>query len=254
PHDNDPVPEIPGIVPDRDEMASYQRHNPGKSAKGKDKEQRSAAAAEHKPSRGGTLWAIAAGAVALCAVGWAGYLHQQLLAAELRVVALEERLSSTDASVNQSSVALQVKLNEVDAAVRQLADETLKRYKTTLDHRGAQIDALDKSFKTAKANTAKLYQRIDEHDKALDAARAQIDKVTPIAELSRKKIDEHQAALNTLTGRLKTVGDNQVKLDARLSDNEEWVESINAFRMQMNREIVNIKQQVAGGKASAAPL
>ena len=52
---------------------------------------------------------------------------------------------------------------------------------------------------------------------------------------------------------MKAVSDNQNKLDGRLSNNEEWVESINTFRKQMNREIVNIKQQIAGGKPATPP-
>lgn len=250
--DNEPVPEIPALVPEHDELATYQR----KQTKPKSKERVSEADAEPSDGRS-NIWSYVvggvAGVVALAAVGWAGYLQQQLLAAEQRVAALEQRLSSTDESVNQSSVTLQVRINEIDTALTELRDETLKRYKATLDQRGAQLDNLDKVVKGAQGNATKLEQRVAEHDKALDTARGQFDKLAPLVDLSKKKVDEHQVALDSLSSKIKSVGDSQTKLDARLSNNEEWVESINTFRKQMNREIVNIKQQVAGAKPAAAP-
>lgn len=253
--DNEPVPEIPALVPEHDELATYQR----KQTKPKGKERVSEADVEPNEGRSnkwGYVVGCVAGVVALAAVGWAGYLQQQLLTAEQRVTALEQRLSSTDESVNQSSVTLQVRINEIDTALAELRDETLKRYKATLDQRGAQLDNLDKVVKSTQGNTTKLEQRVAEHDKALDTARGQIDKISPLVELSnlsKKKVDEHQVALDALSSKVKAVNDSQTKLDARLSNNEEWVESINTFRKQMNREIVNIKQQVAGAKPAAAP-
>ena len=180
----------------------------------------------------------------------------QLRGAEERVVALEQRLSSTDESVNQSSVTLQVRIKELDAALTELRDTTLKSYKTTLDQRGAQLDNLDKVVKSTQGSATKLEQRVAEHDKTLDTARVQLDKISPLVDssnLSKKKVDEHQLALDSLSGKIKAVSDAQIKLDSRLANNEEWVESINTFRKQMNREIVNIKQQVAGSKPGAAP-
>jgi hypothetical protein len=249
--DNEPVPEIPELVPERDELVSYQRHN-AKPNKPKAKE-RASESTDEPPRSGSNVWAYAAGVVALAAVGWAGYLHLQLQAAEQRVTALEQRLSSTDESVNQSSVALQVKINEVDAALTALRDDTLKRYKATLDQRGAQIDNIDKALKGTQGGVTRLEQRLGDHDKALESARAQIDKMSPLVDLSKKKVDEHQTALDALSSRVKSVADNQSKLDSRLSNNEEWVESINTFRKQMNREVVNIKQQIAGGKPATPP-
>ncbi len=254
-HDNEPVPEIPALVPERDELATYQRKQSKPKGKERATEVGAESSAELSEGRSNT-WAYVAGAIAVVAVGWAGYLQSQLLGAEQRVAALEQRLSSTDESVNQSSVTLQVRIKEVDAALTELRDGTLKSYKTTLDQRGAQLDNLDKVVKSTQGSATKLEQRVAEHDKALDSTRVQLDKVSPLVELSnlnKKKVDEHQLALDSLTGKLKAVSDGQAKLDGRLANNEEWVESINAFRKQMNREIVNLKQQIAGSKPAAAP-
>jgi predicted nucleic acid-binding Zn-ribbon protein len=248
-HDKEPLPNIGNIVPDRDDVVSYQRQKQGKP---KAKEQ--AAGGESSGGGAGTYVLVA---LILALAGWAGFLHYQLLSARDRVAVLEQRLSVTDESVNQSSVTMQVKLKELDAAFSQVRDETLKSYKALIDQHTGQIGNLDKASKNAQAALVKLDQRAGEQEKGLADTRAQIEKFPPLLDASKRKLDEHQAALDGLSGKLKTVAEGQSKLDGRLSNNEEWVESINLFRKQMNREIVNIKQQVAGGRPPApseAPL
>jgi predicted nucleic acid-binding Zn-ribbon protein len=248
--DNEPLPNIGNIVPDRDD--SYHRQKQGK---GKSKER--VADDNGAPRSGGSASIYVWSVLTLALAGWAGFLHYQLTLAQGRVGALEERLSMTDESVNQSSVSMQVKLKELDASVSQIRDETLKDYKSQIDKQAAQIGTLDKTAKNAQAALSKLDQRAGDHDKALVDTRAQIDKLPPSIEAAKHKLDEHQAALDGLAGKLKAAADRQTKVEGRLNNYEEWVESINIFRKQMNREIVNIKQQVAGGKPPAqseAPL
>lgn len=248
PRDNDPLPEVPEIVPDRDDLATYHRQ---KQAKPKTRERavENGGASIDKKSTGVLTYIF--GVIAIAAVGWAGYLNMQLLAATDRVTALEDRLSSTDESVNQSSVALQVKIKDLDAALTQLRDESLKKMKAQIDQQGAQIASLDKSAKNAQSAIAATDSRLAEQGKTVDGARAQIDKLAAGIEANKQKNDQQQASIDALSGKVKAVGDSQVKLDSRLSNNEEWVDSINTFRKQMNREIVNIKQQIAGGKPAA---
>jgi len=247
--DKEPLPNIGNIVPDRDDAVSYHRQ---KQAKTKSKERAANGGAGDEPRSGGNGALYALVVLTLAIAGWAGFLHYQLTLAQDRVGALEQRLSMTDESVNQSSVSLQVKLKELDSAFSQVRDETLKSYKAQIDKHSAQIDSLDKAAKNAQAALGKLDQRAGDQEKALTDTRAQIDKLPPSIDAAKRKLDEHQAALDVLPGKLKAMADGQNKLEGRLNNNDEWVESINTFRKQMNREIVNIKQQVAGGKPSAA--
>lgn len=251
--DDDDITNAPSIVPDRDDLDSYQRQKQMKSPK------KESAAAEQEDdcdddseSRPSNVLTYLIGLVALIGVGAAGYLFTQLQNAEQRVAALEQRLSSTDESIGQSSGALQVKINEVSDVLTQ-RDETLKKYKTQIDQQASQIAALEKSGKNAQAAIAGNDKALAEHVKSIDALRGEINELPTLVEPVKQKIDQQQAALDGLSTKIKGVSDAQTKLDARLSNNEEWVESINTFRKQMNREIVNIKQQVAGGKPPPAP-
>lgn len=247
--DNEELTNAPSMVPDRDELASYQRQKHGKS-RTKERDENSS---EDSGGRASNALTYVIGVVALVAVAAAGYLFTQLQSAQERVAALEERLSSTDASVNQSSGALQIKINEVNEALTRLSDETLKKYKAQIDQQATQIATLDKTGKNTQAAVAANDKALAEQVKSIDTLRGDITKLPTLVEPVKQKIDQHQAALDTLSGKLKAVSDAQTKLDARLSNNEEWVDSINTFRKQMNREIVNIKQQVAGGKPTPPP-
>lgn len=243
------LPNIGKIVPDRDDAAIY-RQNPSH-------QHRAAPAPDGERSGGGNAAVYVLGVLILAVGAAAGFLYQQLTLAQERVAALEQKLSMTDESVNQSSVSAQEKLKELDAAFVQLRDETLKKYKAQIDQQGGQIDGLEKTAKGTQAAVAKLGQRADEHDRQLADTRAQVEKIPPTVEQARRKLDEHDAAFTAVNGRIKAVADAQSKADGRLNNNDQWVESINTFRKQMNREIVNIKQQVAGGKPPApneAPL
>lgn len=249
-HDNEPVSDIPQLVPDRDELVSYQRH---KQNKPKAKDHDDAEDSDSARSGGGNVLLYIVGIVALAAAGAAGYLYTQLTSAQERVAALEQRLSSTDESVNQSSGALQVKINEINETLATVRDETLKKYKAQIDQQAAQITALDKTAKNTQSALSNTDKSIGEQNKTLESLRADINKLPPLVEQTKQKVDQQQASIDSLSNKIKAISDAQTKLDARLSNNEEWVDSINTFRKQMNREIVNIKQQIAGGKPTPPP-
>lgn len=248
--DDDELTNAPSMVPDRDEVVSYQRSKQAKSP-AKESEDDEGDSSTATRSSSGLTYAI--GFVALLAVAAAGYLFTQLQSAQERIGALEQRLSSTDESVNQSSGALQIKINEVNDALAQVRDETLKKYKAQIDQQASQIAALDKSTKSAQTGIANHDKAVAEQTKSIDALRGDVNKLPTLIDPVKQKIDQQQASLDALSNKVKAVNDAQTKLDARLSNNEEWVDSINTFRKQMNREIVNIKQQVAGGKPTPAP-
>lgn len=248
-HDNEPLTDIPHMVPDRDELVSYQRQKQGKPRA----KERDEIGGEDDGERTSNALTYIIGVVAVAAVAAAGYLFTQLQSAQERVTALEQRLSSTDESVNQSSGALQIKINEVNEALELLRSDTLKKYKAQIDQQVVQIAALDKAGKNAQATIAAHDKTFAEQAKSIDALRGDITKLPTLIDPVKQKIDQQQASLDALSGKVKSVNDAQAKLDARLSNNEEWVDSINTFRKQMNREIVNIKQQVAGGKPTPPP-
>jgi len=263
PNDNEPLQDIPHMVPDRDDVAEYQRQKQGKlkpadrnppADRHQYEPREEADDDDYTPESGGGISRSLFAVVVIAILGWAGYLNWQLVQAQARVVALEQRLSVTDESVNQSGLALQVKIKDLDATLTQLRDETLSAQKTQLDQHSAQLAALDKSLKNSQSQLAQNGQRDEEQQKALDGVRGQLDKVAPLVDASKRKVDEQQASIEAANDKLNKLAAQQNKLEGRVGVNEEWVQSINTFRVQTNRELVNIKQQLVAGKAAPAPV
>jgi len=249
PHDDEPLPHIPGIVPDRDDVESYQRNKAGKQKPAVDPVLHDADSYDDEPAAAGKAPLYVLGIIVVL-LAWAGFLQWQLVQAQadlgawqLRVADLEKRLSVTDESANQSVASLQVKLKDTDAAVASLRDDNFKRAKATLDQHTTQLAAIDQTLKATQGTANKLDKTVDDQQKVLESAKAQLDKLAPAVDLAKRKNDEQQVAIDTLTN---TAAANVEKLNVRMSTNEEWVQSINNFRKQTNREIVDIKQQISG--------
>ncbi|MDX9874222.1 MAG: hypothetical protein RBS88_04870 [Spongiibacteraceae bacterium] len=264
PNDNEPLHNIPKIVPDRDEVVSRQRQKPAGRQRSADDDARRAAAAEPAAGRssGPLVWILAL--IALAGVGWAGYLQlqqaesQSLLAAyQLRIEDLESRLSVTDESVNESSVAMQVKLKELDSEIRKLWDNVWKKTEQTLGDHSTRLAALDKSVKSAQGSAAELEKKLNAQASAVAEMRKQLERSSrseATVELNKRKLEEQQVALEALSEKLNRISEEQTRLSQRVGSNEEWVQSINNFRRQTNRELVNLKAQLGGGTLPMEPL
>lgn len=256
PHDNEPLIDIPTMVPDRDDAVSYQR----KPQAGKAKAERARAAQveeeyEEPAAAGNSATVYVLAVVAAGLLGWSGWQQLQLgdarsemAASQARIANLEQRLSVTDESVNQSSVSMQVKIKDLDSEVRKLWDNVQKKNQETLAAHQSQLAALDKSVKAAQAEVAKASQSLAAQQKSVDGMRGQIEqmaKTEATVDLAKRKLDEQQVALESVTERLSRISAEQDKLAQRISTNEEWVQSINNFRKQTNRELVNIKSTIS---------
>src|SRR5690606_9437288 len=121
---------------------------------------RSAARPKSKPAKveaGGTRSGTSPMLIVLLLllVGWGGWQQWQLLQAQqlqqayqARVADLEQRLSVTDESMSESSVAMQVKLKELDSEIRKLWDNVWKRSKEQLAEHDQQLGSLQKNLRS----------------------------------------------------------------------------------------------------------
>lgn len=263
-HDNEPL-HHESIVPERDEVASRQRSKAtGRQRPSEPERERDAATgpAAERRGAGPLVWLLAL--VALAGVGWAGYLQLQLAEAQsqmasyqLRVEDLESRLSVTDESVNQSSLAMQVKIKELDGEIRKLWDNVWKKTQQTLEQHSGQLAKLEKSVTAIQGATGGVEKKLTQQGEAIAELRKQSDryaKAEATGELNKRKLEEQQVALEAVTEKLGRMATDQTRLAQRVGTNEEWVQSINNFRKQTNRELVNLKQQVSGAPAPLEPL
>ena len=244
---DDPIGGIPPIVPSRDGLASRQRI-------GGRKQQESAGPA----ASGSSLWVrlllVISLVVAAAACAWAWQLQQQqeatgldLLHYEERIADLESRLSDTDEGVNQSGAVTAVKIKELYSEVDKLWASAWRTNK-------AKIADLEKAAATSRDELAKLGKTDSAYSAQLKSLAADMKKFQALAGAA----DRLQQAVGASEAQREKLGDDLrrmelefARLQQRVTANEEWVESINSFRKQVNRSLSEINARLGSLQPSA---
>ncbi len=254
--DDDHIGHVPKITPAHDEIASFQRTQ----AKGS-----LAASLGEVPEVGGSGGSASMATksiltvvvlVLLATAAWAGFLHQKLQIAEksiqnyeLRIGDLERRLMVTDESMGESSAAMKVKLRELDSEVRKLWDNVWKKSKQKFAENDALLKKHTASIAASDAFIATARQQMTKSDDVVAGLSQQLKKTqqlhSQVAE-NQLMLNQQEKSLELLADKANRISADMGKLDRRVKGTEEWVESINGFRRQVNRDLGALKQ-VQGG-------
>jgi uncharacterized coiled-coil protein SlyX len=187
----------------------------------------------------------------------------QMLASQDRIDALEMRLSSADESMSENTVTTSVKLKELDQEVRKLWDNVWKKQKDQL----AQLDAtlgkqqaemnksikrlvvLETQLKSSDEQVSKIARSYSSDRESFTSMSGKLDRVIAQSEVNRKELLE--------MGKRVAVGgsfDARVKdVERRMAQNEGWLESVNAFRKQVNRDIEYMRETMTQYHAGSPP-
>lgn len=240
--------DLPPIVPKRDTV-----FQPAPGSRNRSSGKKSASAPRSSSGGGGGgagIWArlfiTVSLVVAAVACAWAWQLQEQLRQAELeaerngkRIADLEDLLSDTDETVNQSSAAMGAQLRLLDSEVRKLWDARKKS--------NADIAALEK---TAKANSGQLSTQsgFDKEQaaqlKSLNTDMAKLKSVAGDLERLMASARSNQSEVERVADALNRLNLDMAKLNKRVQSNEEWVGSINARRRQLNEQISRLEAEV----------
>lgn len=252
--DNDPLVDAPSITPSRDEVASFQRNKKSKaglaSSLGSVPE-----VAAHTSSSTGLKAVVALLFIALLGTAaLAGFLQQRLstaestlLSYEQRLATLEERLSVTDESMSESSVAMQVKLRELDGEVRKLWDNVWKRSKQRFAALETNVAKHGVSLKSHQTIIDSAELRLTKNKAVMDSLAGQlqvIDKLRPSIEQNNKRLMMLQSNQETNSDKVNSLANKVLKLDRAAKDSIERLDSVDAFRRQVNSNINTLRQNV----------
>ena len=251
--DDDSIGHVPEITPADDEIASFQRQAKGSLT----------ATLGEIPEVGGAAGPVSMATksilalvilVLLAMAVWAGYLHQKLQLAErslqsseLRIEDLERRLMVTDESMGESSAAMKVKLRELDSEVRKLWDNVWKKSKQKFAENDVLLKQHTQSITTIDAFIASARQQMTKRDDLVAGLSQQLKQTQQL----QTQVTKNQQMLNQQGKSSELLADQANRLSAdmgrlarRVKDTEEWVESINGFRRQVNRDIAALNQEV----------
>ena len=161
-----------------------------------------------------------------------------------RVADLEALLSDTDESVEKSAAALGAQLNVVDKETRRL-----EQRRREMD---SKISKLEKASAATQTDVGKLQTLAAGQGKSLTSMESDLASLKRVAgdleRLSKTAMDA-QANLERLADNVNKANLDRAAMNKRVTSNEEWIESINAFRRQVNASISRLEAEIRSSQA-----
>lgn len=229
------------IVPERDEAISS-RARPSKSTDSRrDKVPSKAASSAAKPSGKAPVLLIF---LLLLSFAASGFLYYQLLQSELiqqdlvaRISDMEGKLSVTDESLSESGAAMQAVLQDHEVKIDTNISEIRKLWGVSYDTNRKAIDELRSRSSTIAANLSGAVDRLDEIEGRFDGLGSQLliqaadveDLLTRLR-LTRDELNQQAELLN--------------KLEAQSAEQLDAIDSIDAFRLQMNQKVLQLENEI----------
>ena len=181
---------------------------------------------------------------ALSAYAWYSYqLISELTADQSRtgkqVQSLENLLTDTDETVTKSAAAMGAQLNLLDSEVRKLWDARKTSNRALSD--------LEKADKTTDATLKTLQENGFRQKKTLDALTADLTELQALsADIERLAGSARQIQndVERLADDVNRANLERASIGNRVTANEEWVESINGFRKQVNANVSQLRADI----------
>lgn len=236
---------IPSMAPEGDELDNYRRMQSTNSA-----------ILDAEPVRGGggaSAVIMSFLFVLILAVGGgASWLYLQLEASNARIATLEQRLSQAGESMDQSSATLGLKLKELTDKTNVLWTEMDKLWASAWRRNQSEITEL----RDGAANLSKKLAAAQKTLSAVETKTADIDSIASKV----KVLDDMQVQVTDLSNnvlQLRKLSDGFGKstsgLEKRMTSAEDWINSINAYRKQVNRQLDELQKAVAPAPVAAKP-
>ena len=192
-------------------------------------------------------------AVAGIACGWAWQLQtlldesqRQQKMTQGRVADLEALLSDTDETVNKSAAAMGAQLRLLDTEVRKLWDARKIS--------NGKLTKLEKTAVTQEKQITNLNNKTSTQTEQLSSMQSELAALTKVAgDLERLAASAQRAQTDVerLADGLNKSNLERSALRKQVESNAEWIESINAFRRQVNASITALEADVAALSAPA---
>jgi chromosome segregation ATPase len=251
------------MVPSRDEVASY-------------RSQRNSKGDVKTPSKGGgggggagagllaRLMIAVCLIVAASAVAWAYQLQKDAQEAalvradyEARISDLEDRLSDTDESVNQSGVAMQVKIKELYSEVDKLWASAWRKNKAKIAANEKAVAETSKQVKSQNTAIDSIKSQSRTTDIQISALSGQLDEVSDMLIPMRKLLDSASSdrrQMERLADNVHKLKQDYGALQKRVGTGEEDIAAINGFRRQVWSTLNEMQQVLAQIQSGEPPI
>jgi cell division protein FtsL len=200
--------DMPKIVLEKDDMESFQRSR-GKTSKSSASSRQSPVEQTSSSSSRSPSWFAFIFLLLLIIAGAAYWSYEQykvMLSAQSRIAELESRLSATGEEMDQSAVALQVKVTELSSKTDELWLQMDKLWASAWRQNQTDIKRASAALKTQGESV----------DKKLDTIQADINGSNASVVLLRQQLDAHRTSLSQVKGSSANVQQRAADLELQV--------------------------------------
>ncbi|MCY3795148.1 MAG: hypothetical protein OXG51_12350 [Gammaproteobacteria bacterium] len=200
---------------------------------------------------------VAALVAGLGVAGWFIANQHQLLVeeqrkaaeADRRLRALEERLRMTDQVMSETEAETDEEINFWESEVRKLWAVANERNKKWIQDNQKLLQTQKTAIASLQSSDRTLKSAVDRHDKAFNQQQALIDQLASI-ELQLQQVLRGQ---RDLVDRVNAATQTAAASSSRVTENEQAIAAIDAYRVQVNTRLSNIESQLRSLAARPAP-
>lgn len=239
--------ELPTIAPTQDDIASRRTSRRGDPVTSRS---RSSAAGVV------TNLVLALLIAGLTACGWFIATQNDALAearverdeAVTRLERIERRLSLTDEALSQTDAETQDQLAYWESEIRKLWDVSNKRNRGWIEANQAALGELETSLAAQSRTLGEVRAQATELRQAIGTQDSILEQLML---LDRRAADLLQQQ-RTLTDSVNSLGQTTAALERRVSDNEDAVTAIDAFRRDTNGRLTRLQERLGGTSGSGS--
>ena len=170
---------------------------------------------------------------------WQLMLTQQTLAqADQRIADLESKFELSDDETNASTETMQAKLKWADSEIRKLWGVS---HDTNRKAIAANKEAIEKTEKIAKQASQDVDKKVQQAIKNVNAELKLLSDLVEAQQLSLTSIENAQAKFSSQAQTINQKLAELEKLEQRVKTNEQAIEAIDAFRRNVNQQILQLK-------------
>ena len=161
--------------------------------------------------------------------------------ADSRIVVLEDRLRVTDMAMTETGQDTQEQLGLWESEVRKLWVVANERNRRWIKDNEASLDRLAKSLSEVEVVLRNLSSSVSRHNSAFDQQQEIIDQLTSVNLQVKALLDSQRDLIDRVNNTRQGVANMQSTLSGRVFENENAIEAIDAYRLQLNNRLNNIE-------------
>jgi DNA repair exonuclease SbcCD ATPase subunit len=235
---NEPFDDMPKITLEKDDLESFQRTRAQANTKNIGK---TVSTDDVQVKAKGPSWFMFLFILAALAGGgayWSAQQYKVMQQAQARITELENRLSATGEEMDQSTVALGVKVKELSAKTKELWEQMDKLWASAWRRNQSEIKTLTKSVNTLKANNKKAIDNLASANSAND---------TEIG-LAKEQLVNQASMIKQLQSQLTQVSSGEAEVEQQLTSLREKLISTALANNNLINRIEDLEAKVKAAK------